>query len=96
MHYSNPVKLLQTLVESLPNLVALDISGTNLAGLRMLKMNLIKLIFKNIFNFLDSGSGKISGLESRQSNPLQFLGIFHTNVDASYRAFIPAIKVCLN
>lgn len=63
---------LKQLVESLPNLSSLDISGTNLAGFRQ---------------------DIIMGLEPRKNNPLEFLGIFHTSIEASARQNIPAKRI---
>lgn len=33
------------------------------------------------------------GLESRQDRPLEFLGVYGTSNDGSFRQFLPAIKV---
>jgi len=43
--------------------------------------------------FLLLGSDFIVGLEPRRFKPLEFLGIFHTSIEASYREKIPAIRV---
>ena len=50
----------------------MDISGTNLAGLR---------------------TDTIIGLEPRNGNPLDFLGIFHTSIEAASRENIPALRI---
>ncbi len=70
--FQDPDLKLAQLIDELPNLVSLDISGTNLAGFRQ---------------------DIIIGLEARQENPLEFLGIFHTSIEASARQNIPALRV---
>lgn len=70
--FQDPELALTQLMNSLPDLASLDITGTNLAGLRQ---------------------DEILGLESRKSNPLEFLGIFHTSIEASSRQNIPALRI---
>lgn len=81
--YKEPDFLLATLVESLPVLTHLDISGTNLAGRGVAKKQ-------------SNGNGKnsdIPGLVSRVDRPLEFLGLYNTAHSACRRHDIPAISV---
>lgn len=68
---------LSLIVTSLPNLVSLDISGSNLAGTGPVGM-------------AKEGISDIPGLVSRASNPLHFLGLFYTSHAACTRHHIPA------
>lgn len=70
--YKHPNKQLAMIVENLPNLTSLDISGTNLAGPRC---------------------EYIPGLVSRNSKPLEYLGLYNTANEAAYRRTIPANSV---
>lgn len=81
--YSSPNKTLCMLVESLPLLTHLDISGTNLAGTGVAQYE-AKEKFK---------SSDIPGLVSRANWPLQFLGLYNTAHAACRRHDIPAITV---
>lgn len=78
------LQFLATIIESLPMLTHLDISGTNLAGTGVAQ-----------FKASDSiKSSDIPGLVSRATNPLQFLGLYNTAHSACRRYDIPAITVC--
>ncbi|KAG4081184.1 hypothetical protein HA402_014632 [Bradysia odoriphaga] len=82
-HYENPNQFLATIIESLPMLTHLDISGTNLAGTGVAQ-----------FKASDSiRSSDIPGLVSRATNPLQFLGLYNTAHSACRRYDIPAITI---
>lgn len=70
--FHEPDQQLSKIVKKLTNLTSLDISGTNLAGLR---------------------TDTIIGLEPRNGNPLDFLGIFHTSIEAASRENIPALRI---
>jgi len=74
---------LRTLVQSLPDLSSLDISGTNLAGTGTYD------------DLKDKGIVKcdIPGLVSRVEKPLDFLGLYKTEHEASLRAHIPAREI---
>ena len=74
---------LRTLVQSLPDLLSLDISGTNLAGTGTYD------------DLKDKGIVKcdIPGLVSRVEKPLDFLGLYKTEHEASLRAHIPAREI---
>lgn len=86
--YLNPNEVLTKLVTSLPALVSLDISGTNLAGTGAATLSTVN----------DSTSDKmetevrcdIPGLVSRVNNPLNFLGLYGTHHGACKRHDIPA------
>lgn len=76
--------MLATLVESLPLVTHLDISGTNLAGRGVAKKE-------------SSGkSSDIPGLVSRVDRPLEFLGLYNTAHSACRRHDIPALTVSLD
>lgn len=76
--YKDPDRWLATLVESLPKLASLDLSGTNLAG----------------EDTGDYEHGKaILGLWSRTNRPLEFLGLYGSPFDACYRSNLPAARV---
>lgn len=78
------LQFLATIIESLPMLTHLDISGTNLAGTGVAQ-----------FKASDSiRSSDIPGLVSRATNPLQFLGLYNTAHSACRRYDIPAVMVC--
>lgn len=77
--YEKPNELLSQIVENLPRLVSLDISGTNLAG---------RGVAQTRCN--ETGVCDIPGLSSRVKNPLQFLGLYETRHDACLRHDIPA------
>lgn len=76
--YDDPDTWLATLVEALPDLASLDLSGTNLAG-------------ENTHDYEDGKA--ILGLRSRKDRPLEFLGLLHSPMDACYRTPLPAILV---
>lgn len=77
--YEKPNDLLAQIVENLPKLVSLDISGTNLAG---------RGVAQTRCN--ECGNCDIPGLVSRVKSPLQFLGLYETRHDACLRHDIPA------
>lgn len=81
--YENASEILAMLVENLPRLTSLDISGTNLAGRGVAETN--------------SGCfSDIPGLSPRINNPFQFLGLYDTTHDACLRHDIPAKLVGKN
>ena len=78
--YDHPNQCLKSLVTSLPDLTSLDISGTNLAGTGSYEdQRVVKC--------------DIPGLVSRVDNPLEFLGLYKTEHEASMRAHIPAKEI---
>lgn len=79
--YRNPSKVLATIVESLPKLTSLDISGTNLAGTGVAERT------DDRFGHYISD---IPGLSSRVNNKFQFLGLYETQRGACFRHDIPA------
>lgn len=85
--YRNENQVLATIVEHLPYLVSLDISGTNLAGTGVAEYSPGK-------NRVIPASD-IPGLSSRVQNPFQFLGLYGTSHGACQRHDIPA-KMVLN
>lgn len=80
--YDKPNQLLSMLVESLPKLISLDISGTNLAGRGVAEVYVNETAGQH--------ASDIPGLSSRVNNPLQFLGLYETQHDACLRHDIPA------
>lgn len=85
--YRNENLVLATIVERLPYLVSLDISGTNLAGTGVAEISPGK-------NRVVPASD-IPGLSSRVLNPFQFLGLYGTSHGACQRHDIPAKMVCI-
>lgn len=76
--YENSGKVLTLLVNSLPRLTSLDISGTNLAGRGVAETSLGPVC------------SDIPGLSSRMNCPFQYLGLYETSHDACLRHDIPA------
>ncbi|XP_065343212.1 protein zer-1 homolog [Cloeon dipterum] len=74
------------LIQNLPNLESLDISGTNLAGTGAAVMH------EGPVNS-DSGVSDIPGLKSRAFRPLEFLGLYGTMHGACHRHDIPAKRI---
>lgn len=70
------------IVESLPELTHLDISGTNLAGNGVAQ-----------FEAKEQVRSDIPGLVSRANRPLEFLGLYNTAHSACRRHDIPAHNV---
>lgn len=85
--YRNENLVLSTIVVRLPNLVSLDISGTNLAGTGVAE------ICSGTKNSRVVPASDIPGLSSRVTNPFQFLGLYATSHGASQRHDIPAKMV---
>lgn len=75
--YEKGDKILSSIVECLPKLTSLDISGTNLAG-------------RGVAETLNGSVCDIPGLSSRANNPFQYLGLYETSHDACLRHDIPA------
>ncbi|KAG8175428.1 hypothetical protein JTE90_002858 [Oedothorax gibbosus] len=88
--YDNPNQVLKTIVNNLPELVSLDISGTNLAGGRTQESSSSK---KGNSSLVEGGLTDIPGLASRVNRPLEFLGLLNCAHDACYRHHIPAKKI---
>ncbi|XP_012262910.2 protein zer-1 homolog [Athalia rosae] len=81
--YAFPNKTLETLIWGLPNLISLDIGGTNLAGTGVAEKP-DHPVEK------DCQLCDIPGLTSRVNKPLQFLGLYGTAHGACRRRDIPA------
>lgn len=73
------------IVESLPLLTHLDISGTNLAGTGVAQFQSDAMV----------KSSDIPGLVSRADNPLQFLGLYNAEHAPCRRYDIPAYTVII-
>lgn len=82
--YAEPNETLAQLVERLPWLTHLDISGTNLAGTGVAQKGAAATPL---------GSSDIPGLMARVARPLQFLGLYNTAHSACRRHDIPARTV---
>ncbi|KAL0279693.1 UNVERIFIED_CONTAM: hypothetical protein PYX00_001192 [Menopon gallinae] len=80
--FADPNQTLAALVENLPNLVSLDISGTNLAGTGVAEHSLVCTS--------EGLPTDIPGLRSRVGNPFEFLGLYRTHHEACRRYDIPA------
>lgn len=81
-NYKYENQLLALIVESLPKLVSLDISGTNLAGRGVAEVRDMQNCRQGVCD--------IPGLTSRVYNPLQFLGLYDAHSGACLRHDIPA------
>ncbi|CRL08339.1 CLUMA_CG021260, isoform A [Clunio marinus] len=81
--YTSPNITLEMIVESLPLLEHLDISGTNLAGTGVAQQEA-----RN-----GTHSSDIPGLGSRVERPLKFLGLYDTANSACRRHDIPALSI---
>ncbi|KAL4218659.1 Protein zer-1 [Mactra antiquata] len=88
IHYPKPTERLQALIRSMPSLVSLDLSGTNLAGYAP-DNKTYRLGPKSVDEDPDEDIG-LPGSDGRQ---FQFLGLLNTADDASHRKKIPAKKV---
>ncbi|KAK9886782.1 hypothetical protein WA026_018435 [Henosepilachna vigintioctopunctata] len=82
--FTKPNEVLATIVESLPYLTSLDISGTNLAGRGVAEVE------------VEAYPSDIPGLVCRANNPFQFLGLYETSYDACLRHDIPAKLIAGN
>ncbi|KAG5869508.1 hypothetical protein JTB14_008059 [Gonioctena quinquepunctata] len=81
--YDKGNKILKTIVENLPKLTSLDISGTNLAG-------------RGVAEMMNGCVSDIPGLSPRVNNPFQYLGLYETSHDACLRHDIPAKLIAGN
>ncbi|UYV66157.1 ZER1 [Cordylochernes scorpioides] len=87
-YYPKPNNTLKKIAESLPDLVYLDISGTNLAGTGVQENLSEKKDAED-----DTPLSDIPGLHCRVNRPLEFLGLFNTSHEACYRHHIPAKRI---
>ncbi|XP_023710410.1 protein zer-1 homolog isoform X3 [Cryptotermes secundus] len=87
--FRNENHMLAMLVESLPHLTSLDISGTNLAGTGVAERCPASKYQQQEY----VPQTDIPGLSSRVLNPLEFLGLYGTHHDACHRHDIPAKMV---
>ncbi|XP_063235168.1 protein zer-1 homolog isoform X2 [Bacillus rossius redtenbacheri] len=86
--FRNENQMLALLVESLPHLVSLDISGTNLAGTGVAEHSPNSKDCKDSMPQTD-----IPGLSSRVNAPFDFLGLYGTHHAACRRHDIPARNI---
>lgn len=101
--YENPNQVLRRIVESLSNLLSLDISGTNLAGKRFQEREDDESLHDTSLKPTDEvdhlqqmQQTDIPGLKSRVNRPLEFLGLFSTAHEACYRHHVPAKRIAGN
>lgn len=92
--FENPKTILSDIVNGLPELTSLDISGTNLAGLQVtVDIGVEAVEHSSYLEFDDISNSEhcnIQGLASRVNRPLQFLGLYGTNDGACRQRNIPA------
>jgi len=81
--FDQPSEFLEEIIDNLPALKSLDISGTNLAA-------------DYIGGRCDGKQCDIPGLARRIENPLEFLGLYKTHHEASRRQHIPALVISGN
>jgi Zyg-11 family protein len=91
--YTEPNRMLSRLVESLPNLKSLDISGTNLAGTGVYESRSSGSSSDGESSSVPMSDCDIPGLTSRVDRPLEFLGLYKTAHEACCRSHLPAKKV---
>ena len=91
--YENANLCLRSLVQSLSELTSLDISGTNLAGTGSYDREDPEFEEVKPVKNPDLVRCDIPGLASRVDHPLDFLGLYKTEHDASLRAHIPAKEI---
>lgn len=91
--FENPNTVLTDIVNGLPQLTSLDISGTNLAGIQIVDRG-IQAVEHSFYSEFDDMANNdlcdIPGLASRINRPLQFLGLYGTSDGACRRRNIPA------
>ncbi|XP_023223451.1 protein zer-1 homolog [Centruroides sculpturatus] len=93
-HYKYPNQTLRQIVESLPHLTSLDISGTNLAGSGVQERESPqKESSPATEDPVEVPLTDIPGLKSRVNCPLEFLGLFNTAHEACYRHHIPSKRI---
>lgn len=88
--FANPNTILSDIVNGLPQLTSLDISGTNLAGIEIVDRRIQTVensFYSDIYN---NNLCDIPGLISRVDRPLQFLGLYGANDAPCRRRNIPA------
>ena len=94
--YKNPNQVLRSIGKSLPRLVSLDISGTNLAGTGTFEYSPEPEPASSSSEAApveQMPQCDIPGLVSRAGRPLNFLGLYKTSHDACNWAHIPAAEV---
>lgn len=89
--FRNENLTLARLVENLPNLTSLDISGTNLAGTGVAEHSPNSKEIDDCVPQTD-----IPGLSSRVGSPFEFLGLYGTRHEACRRHHIPAKMISGN
>ncbi|XP_076664513.1 protein zer-1 homolog [Andrena cerasifolii] len=88
--FENPHAILSNIVNGLPQLTSLDISGTNLTGTQAMDYQILAVEHSSYSAFDNNELCHIPGLASRVDRPLQFLGLYGTNDEACKRRNIPA------
>ncbi|CAF0977812.1 unnamed protein product [Adineta ricciae] len=95
-NYSKPTIILAKLIRSLPKLLSLDISGTNLAGAFSFDRNEELAYIRKELNIDESETFTVqSGIAGLLvlKNELEFLGLFDVDEKGSARQCLPAKKI---
>lgn len=93
--FTNPNTILSDIVNGLPQLTSLDISGTNLAGIEIVN-RAIQTVEHSFYSDMYNNLCDIPGLISRVDRPLQFLGLYGANDAPCRRRNIPAKLIAGN
>lgn len=88
--FANPNTILSDIVNGLPQLTSLDISGTNLAGIEIVDRRIQTVEHSFYSDIYNNNLCDIPGLISRVDRPLQFLGLYGANDAPCRRRNIPA------
>ncbi|CAL7944872.1 unnamed protein product [Xylocopa violacea] len=94
--FTNPDAILSDIVNGLPQLISLDISGTNLAGVDIVDRGMQTVEHSFYSDIYNSNLCDIPGLISRVDRPLQFLGLYGANDAPCRRRNIPAKLIAGN
>lgn len=88
-NYKDPERILTKLMDGLPDLVSLDISGTNLAGEKAMTPESHRLGVRRTKQIKDD-SDEVCSIPGLQGRTLDFLGLLNCANDACERENLPA------
>ncbi|KAK1128638.1 hypothetical protein K0M31_003096 [Melipona bicolor] len=94
--FTNPNTILSDIINGLPQLTSLDISGTNLAGIEIVDRGIQTVEHSFYSDIYNNNLCDIPGLISRVDRPLQFLGLYGANDAPCRRRNIPAKLIAGN